>query len=190
MLAYFYHYKNDQLNNFVEKNRSKLVLLSILFVLPFAFVSVTTNKFVPTIGVAMLYIGYGALLLVVVHSKMNEGKLGRFMASSIGLGIAAIGRYSYSIYLWHYELGMWLGTKLHYLPHSRPEITWICLMLIYLPGSLIIGVLMSKLVEYPTLKMRDKILPSRTGALEISEDKPSPKIENKISHVEVEVPST
>jgi len=36
---------------------------------------------------------------------------------------------------------------------------------VYAAGSLIVGTLMAKLVEIPILKVRDRLLPSRTGAL-------------------------
>jgi peptidoglycan/LPS O-acetylase OafA/YrhL len=63
------------------------------------------------------------------------------------------GRYSYSIYLWQ-------GIGMLTVGHLPPR--WFRLPL-YLVISITPGVLMSKLVEIPALKLRDRLFPSRSS---------------------------
>ena len=89
------------------------------------------------------YLGFG-LLLAWAISKEPVTKAGRLTVNTI----AAIGVYSYSIYLWHVPViflfrGTWGQTALSF---------WSSLA-----ASLLVGIAMAKLVEMPALQLRDKI---------------------------------
>ena len=64
-----------------------------------------------------------------------------------------MGYYSYSIYLWHVLAMFGLG---HMGWH------WFRFP-VYVIFAVLFGVLMSKLIECPSLRLRDKIFPSRVG---------------------------
>lgn len=68
---------------------------------------------------------------------------------------AGIGRYSYSIYLWHMPLAMYFG-------EIKPVgmlgfLTYVCL-------TLAVGVMAATIVEVPFLQLRDRLFPTPTAA--------------------------
>ena len=74
-------------------------------------------------------------------------------------GVAAyVGMYSYSIYLWHGPTAAWLpgffrrATGFPVGEGGR--------FAVYFIGSLMIGIGMSKLIEYPVLRLRDRVFPA------------------------------
>ena len=69
-----------------------------------------------------------------------------------------MGVYSYSIYLWHGGVGAWgpgLVRKMLHIPMGE-----YLRFTIYFFGSLAFGILMSRLIEYPVLRLRDRIFPA------------------------------
>ena len=73
--------------------------------------------------------------------------------------LAKVGAYSYSIYLWHIAVAVWGLPLLERLNHS--DLGYGARLAIYWCGSLVVGVGMAKLVEVPTLSLRDRWFPSR-----------------------------
>jgi peptidoglycan/LPS O-acetylase OafA/YrhL len=74
-------------------------------------------------------------------------------------GVAAyVGMYSYSIYLWHGPTAVWLpGFFRRTLGFPVGEYGRFAL---YFVAGLVIGIVMSKLIEDPILRLRDRILPA------------------------------
>ncbi len=74
-----------------------------------------------------------------------------------------IGIYSYSIYLWHRAIELWL------LPRIENDfimrLTAYNPFVIYFMGAIILGSVMGFLVEVPILKVRDKLIPTKSGEL-------------------------
>jgi peptidoglycan/LPS O-acetylase OafA/YrhL len=62
--------------------------------------------------------------------------------------LAWIGRYSYSIYLWHVIVFVLME---RYLPLSGWLVT-------YLVASIVLGVILAKVIEIPFLRLRDKLV--------------------------------
>jgi peptidoglycan/LPS O-acetylase OafA/YrhL len=74
-----------------------------------------------------------------------------------------VGRHSYSIYLWH--LPVRLVTERVFaraLPQARDQ----TLFAAYAAASMAIGIVFAKLIEVPTLRLRDHLLPSEARAVE------------------------
>jgi peptidoglycan/LPS O-acetylase OafA/YrhL len=79
----------------------------------------------------------------------------------MGTAAASVGVYSYSIYLWHGPTGAWfpgfVRRVLHVSLGANERFA------VYVIGSLAIGIAMSKIIEYPILRLRDRIFPAPQG---------------------------
>ena len=166
-LAYLYHFHAESLRDFVVRRRKPLFFLGLALVSPMMVLRVKDVPFVAGIGVAMLAVGYGCVLLSMLYVPVGRGIFGRFVMSRAGRFLAFVGTYSYSIYLWHYEVAGHMVTLVQHglLAQMRPEARWFCLMMIYLPLSLILGLIMAWLVEKPTLALRNRMFPARANTL-------------------------
>jgi peptidoglycan/LPS O-acetylase OafA/YrhL len=107
-----------------------------------------------TLGLTLTYVGYGILLILFVKSESNFRSVSdsgwyNFLAKPL----AFVGYYSYSIYLWHIPF---LAYIIEPLLISINEVIG---FLIYFFGSIIVGTIISRIVEVPVLKFRDKKFP-------------------------------
>jgi peptidoglycan/LPS O-acetylase OafA/YrhL len=120
------------------------LLLTPAFVFP-----LETNKFISTIGVIPFYIGSGSILI---------GALRVPESSSLPLKmLGAFGAGSYSVYLWHMPVNVWgwpLVKRLTGLDGFVPY------CFVYIAGSFLFGLLMSRVVEFPVLRLRELHYPS------------------------------
>jgi peptidoglycan/LPS O-acetylase OafA/YrhL len=93
--------------------------------------------------------GFGALVLIAVVIGSPVGRLSRIAAQ--------IGTQSYSIYLWHAAV---LGFGSVFIPRliGRP-VTFYETVGWYVPGSFVVGVLTAKCIEFPALRLRERMFP-------------------------------
>lgn len=109
-----------------------------------------------TIGYTVLYLGAGGgMLLVYCHTaSWSTAPLFRW--------VAKIGLYSYGIYLWHngvHSVAMKLTLALH------GSARWVALYVLQIGLGIAAGVVTTRLIEWPMLKIRERIAPARdTGA--------------------------
>lgn len=110
------------------------------------------NPFCYIFGLTMLYVGFGIVLLTLV---INAPPL-NFVTS----GIASIGVYSYSIYIWHrlFQLGSAV-----FVPSEQGKLLALK-VLVYFATSIFGGILLSKLIEMPMLALRDRLIPKRKNS--------------------------
>jgi peptidoglycan/LPS O-acetylase OafA/YrhL len=174
LLAYFYHFRRQVLDHLPSPTRNRVVLavcsaglLSTVFLVP------RDSRLCSTFGFTCLYLGFGGVLLLNIYLQgILRGNIARF-AGAIGTGAAEVGMYSYSIYLCHGPTAALFPGFMRRLPHissfNRYE-----RFAVYAVGSLVIGIAMSKLIEYPVLRLRDKIFPALQGELVVSLEKPHP----------------
>lgn len=147
--------------------RHRWLMLGIVFALVSpSFFFARKSPFLFSIGFTMLTLGYGLLLITAVAQG-----LGKFGDSLLGRGIQKVGFWSYNIYLWHFFLPVLLA------PVYRPAQFWlsrcvpspvIVLLLqvgFYVSLCIVAGWFFTRFVEGPFLRLRDKVLPSRTGAI-------------------------
>jgi peptidoglycan/LPS O-acetylase OafA/YrhL len=74
--------------------------------------------------------------------------------------ISRIGVYSYGIYLWH-TIALEPGHKLIGLLASKgiaPVVAWFIVLAVQVALALIIGAIMTRLVEWPSLFLRERLL--------------------------------
>ena len=164
LLGYLHHFRPELLDRAMRpaRNRAVIAVCSAALILPVFLLSRDSRLF-STVGFTCLYLGFGGILLLsLYHPAILRGAIGR-AAKGIGTALAAVGMYSYSIYLWHAPGGAWfpglLKRILHmsFSPNER--------FAVYMIGSLAIGIAMSKIVEYPILRLRDRIFPPREGVV-------------------------
>ncbi len=153
LLSWAYHYR---VRRFVELSRRFapwLIGAGIWLVLP-AFLIRLDKTDLMAIGLTQIYVGFGLVVAVVVAVGVPSNRWTR--------PIAWIGTHSYSIYLWHWPVRIWQKDASLFLFGFEPGPTQS--LLIYILGSLVVGVVMSRLVELPVLRIRDRFLPSRSRA--------------------------
>ncbi|HXH50571.1 MAG TPA: acyltransferase [Terriglobia bacterium] len=140
LLGYFKHFYSAR---FANLSRKPLWLLGIFLLFP-SLLSSEFGEYANTIGMTTVYLGYSCFLVWAVEKSGSPFLLSR--------GVSAIGRYSYSIYLWQ---GLVFGVlfKGHY--DTR-------FLLLGAPLAVAFGILMSHWIELPSLKVRDRFFPSRS----------------------------
>jgi peptidoglycan/LPS O-acetylase OafA/YrhL len=165
LLSYFHHFRPEVLYHLLHPTWNRVViaacsagLLSTVCLFP------RDNKFFSTLGYTCVYLGFGGILLLSIYLQgILRGEVARFM-SAIGTAAASVGMYSYSIYLWHGPADAWLPgfvrRVLHVSPFSANQ-----RFAVYAIGSLVIGITFSEMIEYPILRLRDKIFPALQGAV-------------------------
>ncbi|HEY2588148.1 MAG TPA: acyltransferase [Tepidisphaeraceae bacterium] len=165
LLAYVYHFHPRRLAGFA-RHPWALIFAGLILILPMAIVDQGDRPFVWTIGLTMLYLGYGCILVAFVHAQPGRGLLGKAIASRVAAVVAGIGVFSYSIYLWQMEpaglLRFWLDRHppLHHL-----SLCWLVTTLTYIAGSIVLGVVLSKVIEMPVLALRDRNFPRAPRAV-------------------------
>jgi peptidoglycan/LPS O-acetylase OafA/YrhL len=167
LLAYGHHFHPKTFAH-IARRRAVLLFVGAALVAPMFFIDLE-RYFVWTIGFTMLYVGYGCILVAVIHATPESGWLGHAFTSRPARALAWVGVFSYPIYLWMFDLGH--GLVMHHLVHRvRPNfpvvLHWPILNGTYIAMAILGGATMSVLVERPALALREWLFPSRTsGAL-------------------------
>jgi len=151
LLAYLWFFRG--LSEKVKAVPSIVLLAVGIGLLAPAFVfRLETHPFITTFGLTLFYLGSGSILLAALRLSSSKS----FLLNWLG----AIGAASYSIYLWHGAVGSWGNAFVRKLTGIDSYASY---LLIYLGGSCIFGLLMSRLVESPALKWRDALFPPRSS---------------------------
>ena len=174
LLGYLYHFRPHILNNCVNSTRKRI------FIAVFSTVLLSTSCFVPrdsrffsAFGYTWLYLGFGGVLILSLNVQgIFRGKIARCL-EIVGTAAAYVGMYSYSIYLWHGPAAAWFPGLVRLVLHvsQGPNERFVT----YMIGGLAIGITMSKIIEYPILRLRDRIFPSRQGIVALTSDAAHPQ---------------
>ena len=166
-LAFLHHCRPDRLEPIIRR-RTILLVAGLLLLCPMLFLTKETCLFVPSFGLTEIYLGYACILLAVVHTPLGEGWLGSFLNSCPARIVAWIGCFSYSIYLWHLDLGRdpvrWLVTQ-GFLLHLPSELRWCLAMLLFVCLASLVGAVLGSLIEMPALTLRNRLFPAHADAL-------------------------
>lgn len=109
----------------------------------------------PLLGFPTALCASGALLLLL-HERRVVGPL-----RPLAKGVAWLGVYSYSIYIWHPGIGRIGGPKIAGLLHlHRPE----AVVFFAYASAAVFAYFMTKLVERPFMALRDRIFPEARPA--------------------------
>jgi peptidoglycan/LPS O-acetylase OafA/YrhL len=155
LLGYLFHFHRGRLVSFVGGHRLAILLVSGVFIAPAFVLSLARDQAMVTFGLTGLYLGFGGLLVCAVVGTREPVRL----LGWAGAAVAAIGVYSYSIYLWHIPtagLAHRIALKLFGIS-GGPD--WVRVLL-YVSGSIAVGTVMARIIELPVLKLRDQWLPT------------------------------
>ncbi len=126
-----------------------LTLTGALLLAPAFVFPLEEYRWIPIFGVTLFYLGSGCLVLAAVRLKTSSNR---------GLWLLGLlGGTSYSIYLWHMPVNQW-GTRL--VAEGLGLTSFGMYLFTYVVGALAFGFVMSKLVEWPALHLRDRWFPS------------------------------
>ncbi|HTB84100.1 MAG TPA: acyltransferase, partial [Candidatus Sulfotelmatobacter sp.] len=104
-----------------------------------------------TVGFVLVYLGAGCLVLGSL--SLDDSACPAWLRWP-----AWLGKYSYSVYLWHILAGKWLVPLLAPKGNGLPG--WILNALIYFVGCWVVGIVLAWLIEFPALRWRDRFFPS------------------------------
>jgi peptidoglycan/LPS O-acetylase OafA/YrhL len=149
MLSYLWHFCGFAEKTFINRYKNWFIFGGVVMLLPMFFFMSVINPWVFVLGLTTNYIAGGLLL---VGFLKTEFKVSLFLRT-----ISSIGTYSYSIYLWHLPVQEWLAIPLNSLTGIN---NWFFYAGVYLIGSILIGIFLSKIIEYPILRIRDRYFPS------------------------------
>ena len=157
VLSYLNIFEKEKLISFVTRHKVVLTISALLLLIPnFILIRNTSHFILSTFFLSLNPICFGALLMVSLISNNI------FIQSR---PLSYIGRNSYNIYLWHFLVNLLL---LELLPRygfdimtPKSWILYVCLMVFL---SLFVGVLFTKVLEEPLLKLRDQLFPSKARA--------------------------
>ena len=152
VLAFLHLHHRDALRSFVERRRLALALLAAVLLTPIVALGLL-DPLVVVLGLSLSPLAFAAVVLLAVHARPARG-----LAARAGAALAWIGRRSYSIYLWHL---VGIGAATRYLP----ALHWALAPLVCVVASVLLGALAAELVELPTLRLRDRLFPSRAAPL-------------------------
>ena len=134
----------------ISSRRVPLCLLGIVLV-SVCLLGKQTDRLFYSLGVTALYLGFGLIVLCAKDVKRGAPGLQRFPLVWLGW----IGQCSYSIYLWHMPVLLWLRPTLRHLLKTMPDT--MVLVVLYLALSLIVGFLSTRFVETPLLRLRERL---------------------------------
>ncbi len=144
-LAFVRHRHLSELSGWVKSHQKLLWSVLLLLVLVMAFDE--SSLFIRTVGYWCCAVAYASLLALALQSSPTSAR--RFKWA------AAIGQYSYGIYLWHFFLSEFVV-----LPLLNSTLSAVGLFFVQSAVSIVGGVLLSKAIEMPFLKLRDRLVPT------------------------------
>jgi peptidoglycan/LPS O-acetylase OafA/YrhL len=136
-LAYFYHFRQQW---FERMTGHYALIIATLCCIP-AVLLEERSRTMQTFGLTTLFVGFSFLVAWAVVRSPNT-----YLSSLAAKVAARIGFYSYSIYLWHRLLAFVFSPK-----SGSAAAFWI-----YMGLAIMVGISMSKLVEMPVLRLREK----------------------------------
>lgn len=151
VLSYWRHYRTDWFFAMSRRYRALFSAAGMLCLVPAFVIEQETSWFVPSFGLSFVALGAGMLLWGLAGAEPGESRVARAMAF--------VGARSYSVYLWHIPVLVWgIGA----IVALHPRLTWPQYVIAYFSGSILVGLAMHAVVEGPMLRLRDRLVPSRT----------------------------
>jgi peptidoglycan/LPS O-acetylase OafA/YrhL len=128
----------------LDEHRRGLVVTGLLLIAP-GILFWRPNPALFTVGLSSLAVGFGLLLACTLSSQRAQ----RLAALPVLAGLAYLGRYSYSVYLWHMAVQ-------EIAPHTN---LWLVLAF-DIVFAFVVGIVTAELIEIPMLGIRERLFPS------------------------------
>lgn len=144
LLAYCWRFR-PRLFRLVSDHRAVALTVAALLLAPLGFLGLE-HPWMHTWGFSVNYLGFGLLLCIAVTS-------GEWRGLRV---VGAIGRYSYSIYLWLFPVAFFVA--------ALPIRSTLLSLGVYLTATLAVGVMAAAAVEAPALRLREMLCPQRRAA--------------------------
>jgi peptidoglycan/LPS O-acetylase OafA/YrhL len=141
--SWFWHFRHDFLRTNVSRFKWLIIAVIPILISPALFWDYD-GFLISSVGLTAIYIGFTGLLAIVLFLPVPP----KFVISAL-TPVASVGIYSYSIYLWHVPVQRYL-TALGFHGDIKGFLLFVAL-------SLLIGIGMSRLIETPSIRMRDKL---------------------------------
>jgi peptidoglycan/LPS O-acetylase OafA/YrhL len=163
LLGYLHHFRPGVLDGLLTppKYRAALALLAAVLLSTCLFFTIS-SRIMLTIGLTCLYLGFGIVLMLSLRVRgVLPARLGKTL-EPVGNALAYVGMYSYSIYLWHLPVQSWGFSFVRRFLHL--EMGVLTSFVFYAVVSVAWGIFLSRLIEYPILRVRDRIFPPMPAA--------------------------
>jgi peptidoglycan/LPS O-acetylase OafA/YrhL len=151
-LSYLWRFRGLAENALLRKNKILIGLFGVACFVPAFVFELENAHWIAVVGLNFFYLGGGCLLLAMLYSDF---KLNAFTQT-----LSRFGKYSYSVYLWNLPAHFWLAKYTNLAAEN-----WYLYAFCYWGATLALGILTAKLIEYPILRLRDKIFPVPVAAL-------------------------
>jgi peptidoglycan/LPS O-acetylase OafA/YrhL len=160
---------------FVSAHRRKIVWAALALLLAYPAL-VRWNPSTPTtgaVGFIVLYVAYGGLLLTMVctgPAPAHAPVPATWVGGRGGRTLAFIGYFSYPIYLWHVDATHLVAPLSKLGTGVSLELRWVVSFALYVCVATAAGVLFASLVDKPSLRVRERLFPSRTSLPIVTRD--------------------
>jgi len=161
LLAYWTHFEPARL---VPMTRYPITVMvaGIALAVPTLTLSPENSAWTAGLGLTGVYVGFALVMVGWLNVAAVHGSARRLFASLPAMLLGHIGFYSYSIYLWHIDLAQTPIKKLVQLGTSAnlsPGLVWVLATTAYVGAAVLSGVLLARLLEIPSLALRDRLFP-------------------------------
>jgi peptidoglycan/LPS O-acetylase OafA/YrhL len=158
---------------FVSAHRRKIVCAALALLLAYPAL-VRWNPSTPTtgaVGFIVLYCAYGGLLLTMVCTDPARASAAvTWVDGRVGGTLAFIGYFSYPIYWWHIDATGLVAPLFKLGTGVSLELRWVVSFALYVCVATAAGVLFARLVDKPSLRVRERLFPSRTSLPIVTKD--------------------
>ena len=136
LLRYYYQFKPEVFSR-IRHSRVGLAVIALAWGVLLAGPPLN-SPFTHTFGLTLIFVGFGLWLARVIDRRPG-------LFTKV---LAPVGRHSYSIYLWHIPVS--------YAYRGEGALAFAVLVAL----SLVVGFVMARLIEFPTIALRDRLVPS------------------------------
>ncbi len=155
LLSYLHNFTSS--TRFLLKHKWIPAILAVGLIIP-GFFYKAGSYFMNTAGLTLVNFGFAFLVLLSLDmEKFMARKWARFLHYPIGV-VCFIGINSYSIYLWHLNSKKFINAYFTYSQNT--------MFVLYVILSIVVGIVMSYLIEKTSLRIRDRFYSEKEKLVE------------------------